>query len=320
MRSRKMLSNLFKPVVTEAYKDFEEYVTEPFVYVIYDEEVITKLSKKTRVTEVDGVYTYTISYEEELPKKYETYNKIFNGSDIVITKKNYKPKIYIKIPVEINFELNGKQETIDTEYYVRIKTTKSKNLNYIIHPNKIFNQEFYNLFPPSSIESFTFTYDEIFVYNVKLSTSKQLNTYVNHKMVDPITVPLEYELSDNKVIDKKLEFQEDWLKQIQLKPYDIDIKANVTRHGLYIETDTDLTYFNQNVVEIVEDYAAYTGINNVKEFLRQYPKAHPEHIEYKPKHYEENLEHKDDEYKTLYDKFKNWNIKEGSLDGEVKTD
>ena len=25
-----MLNNLFKPVVTEAYKDFEEYVTEPY--------------------------------------------------------------------------------------------------------------------------------------------------------------------------------------------------------------------------------------------------------------------------------------------------
>ena len=102
-----MLNNLFKPVVTEAYKDFEEYVTEPFVYVIYDEEVIAKLNKKTHVTEVEGVYTYTITYEGEVPKEYETYNKIFNGSDIVITKKNYKPKISIKIPVEINFELNA---------------------------------------------------------------------------------------------------------------------------------------------------------------------------------------------------------------------
>ncbi len=170
-----MLNNLFKPVVTEAYKDFEEYVkdfeeyvTEPFVYVIYDEEVIAKLNKKTHVTEVEGVYTYTISYEGEVPKKYETYNKIFNGSDIVIAKKNYKPKISIKIPVEINFELTGKQETINTEYYVRIKTTKSNTLHYTLDSNKIFNHEFYTLFPLSSVKSFTFTYDQGLVYNVKL--------------------------------------------------------------------------------------------------------------------------------------------------------
>lgn len=54
-------------------------------------KLLVKLNK-THVTEVEGVYTYTISYEGEVPKEYETYNKIFNGSDIVITKKNYKPK------------------------------------------------------------------------------------------------------------------------------------------------------------------------------------------------------------------------------------
>ena len=315
-----MLNNLFKPVVTKAYKDFEEYVTEPFVYVIYDEEVITKRNKKTHVTEVDGVYTYTISYEGEVPKEYETYNKIFNGSDIVITKKNYKPKISIKIPVEINFELNGKHETINTEYYVRIKTTKSNTLHYKLDSNKIFNQEFYTLFPQSSIESFTFTYDQGFVYNVKLNTRKQLNTYVNDKRVEPIIVPLEYKLEKNKVLNKELEYQEEWLKQIPLQPYDIDIKATINPSGLYIETDTDLTYFDQKVVEVVEDFARYTGSTEVKNFLRQYPKAYPGYEEYQPKQYEENLEHKTEEYKTMYEKFKKWNIEEGSLDGEIKAD
>lgn len=315
-----MLNNLFKPVVTEAYKDFEEYVTEPFVYVIYDEEVITKLNKKTRVTEVEGVYTYTISYEGEVPKEYETYNKIFNGSDIVITKKNYKPKISIKIPVEINFELNGKQETINTEYYVRIKTTKSNTLHYTLDSNKIFNHELYTLFPLSSVESFTFTYDQGLVYNVKLNTRKQLNAYVNNKVVEQIVVPLEYKLDKNKVISKELEYQEEWLKQIPLQPYDIDIKATINHSGLYIETDTDLTYFDQKVVDVVEDFARYTGSTDVKSFLRQYPKAYPDYVEYKPKQYEENLEHKTEEYKTLYEKFKKWNLKEGSLDGKIKAD
>ena len=33
-----MLNNLFKPVVTEAYKDFEEYVTEPFDFLLYSND------------------------------------------------------------------------------------------------------------------------------------------------------------------------------------------------------------------------------------------------------------------------------------------
>lgn len=53
-------------------------------------------------------------------------------------------------------------------------------------------KNFTTVFPQSSIESFTFTYDQGFVYHVKLNTRKQLNAYVNNKVVEQIVVPLEY--------------------------------------------------------------------------------------------------------------------------------
>lgn len=307
-RKRDEMWGFQKPEVTDAYTNFFEFVNDDNIVIIYDEDVYGTIKRTTKRERHGDLLTYEMSYnKEDSDFKVQGLKPIFNGAEIIWSK--VKPrKVLILCPILIKFNnsehLFREDLLLDYVEYIPLRVTTKNTLKYTIDLDDIYKK-----ISDKYLNNFSSTYEisieDQLIYTITLPETQDLPVLIDNIATgEHITVDTYYQFNGKTIEKSQPLFDYKWLDKFTYKPNRKNPTGYVSENKIHIVTEFDFDCYDPVVVKVLKDYSDFTGVNNMEEFLNQYPSAYIGKSEELPK-----LEIKrSDEYNELYNRFLNWDL------------
>lgn len=137
-----------KPVKTEAYKNFGEYVSDQPLPVYYGENQLGTIPKIVAFESDELETRYDISYStaklNELLEDYGVLNtpqtRVFNGSDLVIYPGKVPASPKVKVPLDMVVNIAGTDITLYASFDVVVIETNSSIIRYEFRHQDLLNK------------------------------------------------------------------------------------------------------------------------------------------------------------------------------------